>query len=128
MDDVLYPVSYCQRDGSMGEKEMSKKFKKGDLVILNDCPYDEQIPGELERYFKLKCLSQFVTDTMVCREHGSSGQWIKTDSMNDWTDSAWFYTPKCATNKCKRKIVIYDGDHWCAVDKRRVNKLRKERV
>lgn len=35
-----------------------------------------------------------------------------------------FEDVECSTEKCKRPVVAYErGDHWCAVDLKRVKKL-----
>ncbi len=65
-------------------------FKVGDKVKLNGCPYDEQIVAELIIYTFMKDQVQAVIETKRVSEEGTSGQWIKTDHMADWTDSAWF--------------------------------------
>lgn len=69
----------------------SPKFKVGDIVQLKGCPFDEQISEELAEYNFLKDKKQTVTEIQrVCKKLGTSGQWIKTDFMTDWTDKAWF--------------------------------------
>ncbi|MGH7974820.1 MAG: hypothetical protein ACREBR_04795 [bacterium] len=45
-----------------------------------------------------------------------------------WWKKDYIKGRKCATNKCKRKVTVYDGDFWCTIDKRRIDKLRKERI
>lgn len=65
-------------------------FQVGDKVKLIGCPFDEQITEELLMYTWMKDKIQVVTDTMVPDEEGTSGQWIKTDHISDWTASPWF--------------------------------------
>lgn len=65
-------------------------FKIGDKVKLNDCPFDAQIPEEGMMYAFIKTQIQFVTNTKRVFEEGSSGQWVKTNLIPDWIDSAWF--------------------------------------
>lgn len=65
-------------------------FEIGDKVKLSGCPFDEQIPEELLMYTFLVNQVMTVTDAEVPNEEGTSGQWIKTDMMSEWTDSEWF--------------------------------------
>lgn len=69
-------------------------WKVGDFVQLKDNPWDEQIPEDIERYHKLKSKAQEVTEVKdVSHLEGTSGQWVKTDLIDDWTDSNWFKKP-----------------------------------
>lgn len=62
----------------------------GDKVQLCGNPFDEQIPEELLMYMFVSGKIQTVTDVMIPDEEGTTGQWVKTDLMPDWTDKAWF--------------------------------------
>lgn len=66
-------------------------FKVGDIVKLNGNPFDEQLLENIKYYF-LKNKKHIVTEVKrVSKKEGASGQWIKTNLMNDdWTDKAWF--------------------------------------
>lgn len=66
---------------------MNKQFKIGDKVILKGCPYDEQIPEELDKFVKIASKTQIVTDI---KEVSTTSQWIKTDLEAEWSDSAWY--------------------------------------
>lgn len=66
------------------------KLEIGDQVQLCGNPFDEQIPEELLLYMFLQGKIQRVTHTMVPDEEGTSGLWIRTDMMPDWTDATWF--------------------------------------
>lgn len=67
------------------------QFKVGDRVVLNGCPFDEQIGEEAIRYAKLVRVPMVITRVKKVSEPGTSGQWVKTDKMaGDWTDAAWF--------------------------------------
>lgn len=65
-------------------------FKVGDKVILDGCPFDEQIADDLLEYIEVKDQVQVVTRVRRVTEEGTSGQWIQTNSMPNWTDKAWF--------------------------------------
>ncbi len=67
------------------------KFKKEDKVKLKGCPYDEQIPEELEKFIGLTNKIQIVTEILdVSNLKGTSGQWIKTNYEKEWIDSVWY--------------------------------------
>ena len=66
------------------------KFQINDIVKLNGCPFDEQIAEEVLLYAFLKDKEMRVTMVMVPDEEGTSGLWIRTDMIPDWTDAAWF--------------------------------------
>jgi hypothetical protein len=65
-------------------------LKVGDKVKLNGCPFDDQIAEELLRYIEVKDQIQIVTKVKKTTEYGTSGQWVKTNLMDDWCDKAWF--------------------------------------
>lgn len=65
-------------------------FNIGDKVKLNGCPFDEQIAADAMMYAFLVTQIMTVTDTMITKEKGTTGQWIKTDMTPDWIDKAWF--------------------------------------
>lgn len=66
------------------------KLKRGDKVKLNGCPFNEQIVSELLLYTFLKDQVMTVTAAEVPKEEGTSGQWVKTNLISEWTDSEWF--------------------------------------
>lgn len=76
------PVSY--------KKPIPPSFKKRDIVVLDGCPFDEQIPEEARRYSQLVNVPMIVTHIKKVHAHGSSGQWVRTSQIKDWTDAAWF--------------------------------------
>lgn len=63
---------------------------KGDKVVLNGCPFDDQIASEAMRYAVLKGTVMLVTKVKRTTEYGTSGQWVQTDHINEWIDKAWF--------------------------------------
>ncbi|MFQ5686189.1 MAG: hypothetical protein ACE5GV_05960 [Candidatus Scalindua sp.] len=64
----------------------------GDIVRLSGCPYDEQIPEEMEKFSQLFNIKQTVIEIKdVSGEEGSTGQWVKTDKEPNWIDKAWYY-------------------------------------
>ena len=66
------------------------KFKKGDRVVLNGCPFDEQIATELLDYIKVQGVVQTVKAVSDMYKEDPDGSWqIKTDQM-DWTAEEWF--------------------------------------
>lgn len=81
----------------------NKKFKVGDLVKLDGCPFDEQIPAQLLVYLCMKDKTHAITAVCIPEETGTSGQWIKTNLLNGWYDKAWF-----KLNAAKSKTVKKD--------------------
>lgn len=74
---------------------MTKRIAIGAKVKLKGNPYDEQIAHEAMQYANVKESIQIVTEVKDVREmKGTSGWWIKTDVMRDWTDLAWFTVVK----------------------------------
>ena len=69
---------------------MSETFKVGDVVVLNGCPFDEQIASEAMQYARLKDVPMKILQTKKVSEYGTSGQWVKVRQILGWTDSAWF--------------------------------------
>lgn len=80
------------------------KFKINNRVKLSGCPFDEQMIEEMTRFYSLKDEIQIVTELKETTEVGTSGQWIKTNLMPDWTDAAWF---KLNKTKTKMKLFIW---------------------
>lgn len=78
------------------------KLVLGDKVKLDGCPFDEQIVDQLMLYTFLK--NQVMTVTRIAKPGDSFApdaedltpgqQWIKTNMMDEWTDSAWFKKAK----------------------------------
>jgi len=72
-------------------EEKGEEIKIGDIVKLKGNPFDEQIPEELELYNRLKDRTQKVIDVKdVSKLEGTTGLWIKTNLIYDWTDKVWF--------------------------------------
>lgn len=69
---------------------MNNKFKIGDKVILKGCPYDEQIPEEMEKFIELASKTQTITAIKDVDEAGTTGQWVKTDLEPVWMDKTWY--------------------------------------
>ena len=67
-------------------------FKVGEFVEFAGCPFDEQIPGEMDRFARLQDRRQKVTEIQdTTKLSGTTGQWIKTDLCDQWIDKAWFF-------------------------------------
>lgn len=62
------------------------KFTIGDKVRLTENPFDEQIPEEAMRFAAVNNKTHVVTRT----KDVPSGQWIKTDLINEWISFGWF--------------------------------------
>ncbi len=70
----------------------------GDKVVLNGCPFDEQIVDQVLMYVFLK--DQVMTVTRIARPGDSFApyiedakpeqHWVKTNLTDDWIDSYWF--------------------------------------
>ncbi len=65
-------------------------LKIGDRVKLNGCPFDQQIPEEIIKFYEMKDKIQIVKKTKKVTDPGTTGQWIKTNLIKDWIDKAWF--------------------------------------
>ncbi len=73
------------------KKKSTKPVAIGDKVTLKGNPYDEQIADEMKTYANVKAAVQTVTEVKDVRHMaGTSGWWIKTDVMRDWTSIGWF--------------------------------------
>lgn len=77
---------------------MKNKFKVGDKVILNGCPFDEQIVEEMEEYIPLVGKVQVVTELGIRDE----GHLLRTNKMKDWTADIWFKSAQDVMNYLKR--------------------------
>lgn len=64
-------------------------FYIGDKVVLNGCPFDEQIMEDLLQYIDLKNRVMTITKVKKVTEHGTSGQWIQTNLLKEWIDGSW---------------------------------------
>ena len=78
---------------------MSKPFRVGDEVVLNGCPFDEQIGEEAMRYARLKLVPMRITKVMKVSDPGTSGYWVRTSAIPSWIDAAWFKRWKRNTRK-----------------------------
>ena len=85
-------------------------FKVGNNVILNGCPFDEQIPEEAMRYAVVNNKIQVITHIKdVSHLEGTSGQWVKTNFIGDWIDGAWFSASQKNTLETGKQKTTHKG-------------------
>lgn len=90
-DKRPYPIDPLEEVFGKKEERLNLGFGIGDKVVLNGCPYDEQIASEAMKYAERKDVVQIITGVKDTSDmEGTSGQWVKTDLESDWIDSAWF--------------------------------------